>query len=62
MIKPNIYKLLISIIQHQSFACTQAVEVDYHEYAACEKCYNCLTRKKLKKPGSKNFNICGTEL
>ena len=54
-IKKEIYDMLVDIIKHESFSCTQPVEYDYHEYSACEKCSNCLTRKRLKSTGIKEF-------
>ena len=54
-IKKDVYTTLIDVIRHSNFACSQPIEFDYHEYVACEKCSNCLNRKRLQETGIKEF-------
>lgn len=46
---------LIAIIRSNPMGCTNPVEYDYHEYAACKKCNNCRNRKRLQELGFKGF-------
>ena len=54
-IKKDVYVTLIDVIRRSNFTCSQPVEVDYDEYVACEKCSNCLDRKRLQETGIKEF-------
>lgn len=42
-------------IARRSLSCTQPKEIDYREYLACEKCFNCQQRKQLHALGYTEF-------
>lgn len=45
--KDDLIELLLKAVGGSSLACSSPVEYDYHEWCACEKCFNCETRKRL---------------
>ena len=40
---------IVNLIEFIPLACSDPIEYDYHEYAACEKCPNCKLRFAIDK-------------
>ena len=52
---PEHYEVIVSLAQRANLCCRKPVEIDFDEEVACEKCENCLTRKRLQETGLPEF-------